>query len=350
MDVQPPLPPGSNCGELLGRIIARLKPLIDSKRITFRKDLFSAINDWSSKLVSNAPTSEEYAQFVRDVHDLLVKFDSHLRAMLLRVLRVSITSREHCLALIEEEVHWIVVVCLERAEEFMHERMQALKLMQKFLSCACDAFPPAFARSLVAIANHKDKNNDDNLRRVCLEVLRQLAVENPRCAVSVNGLTTLLETVLDPNFQDMAEPILVSFMYLLNDPKTRKVIRPNLDLHLVLAPFTDLDGEAAEREGRWKVRGCGSSRACVGAAVWLFGCGSGCCGCGCDCDCGRGCGCDCGRGCDCDCACGCGSSYLPQLFAVACGCSYGRLSLWLGPSCLRLIILTTSKLHTLCHT
>ena len=80
-----------------------------------------------------------------------------------------------------------------------------------------DAFPVAFARSLVAISNHKD----DNLRRICIETLRELSVENPRVVATVNGLTTLLDVVLEPSSQDMAEPILISLLYLLNDPKSR---------------------------------------------------------------------------------------------------------------------------------
>lgn len=40
----------------------------------------------------------------------------------------------------------------------------------------------------------------------------------------VNGLTTLLDIVLEPTSQDMAEPILVSLLFLLNDPKSRYLI------------------------------------------------------------------------------------------------------------------------------
>jgi Rapamycin-insensitive companion of mTOR, N-term len=80
-----------------------------------------------------------------------------------------------------------------------------------------DIFPVAFARSLVAISNHRD----DNLRRVCVETLRELSVENTRVVAVVNGLTTLLDIVLEPTSQDMAEPILVSLLFLLNDPKSR---------------------------------------------------------------------------------------------------------------------------------
>ena len=42
----------------------------------------------------------------------------------------------HCVSLVEEELHWVVVVCLERGEEYLVERMQALKLMKKFMAVA----------------------------------------------------------------------------------------------------------------------------------------------------------------------------------------------------------------------
>lgn len=46
-------------------------------------------------------------------------------------------------------------------------------------------------------------------------------MENPRVVAVVNGITTLLDIVLEPSSQDMAEPILVSLLFLLNDPKSR---------------------------------------------------------------------------------------------------------------------------------
>ena len=47
-----------------------------------------------------------------------------------------ILSKAHCMSLVDEELHWVVVVCLERGEEYLVERMQALKLIKKFMSIA----------------------------------------------------------------------------------------------------------------------------------------------------------------------------------------------------------------------
>ena len=36
----------------------------------------------------------------------------------------------------DEELHWVIVVSLERGEEYLVERMQALKIMKKFMVTA----------------------------------------------------------------------------------------------------------------------------------------------------------------------------------------------------------------------
>lgn len=47
-----------------------------------------------------------------------------------------LTILAHCISLVDEELHWIIVVCLERGEEYLVERMQALKLAKKFMTTA----------------------------------------------------------------------------------------------------------------------------------------------------------------------------------------------------------------------
>ena len=44
------------------------------------------------------------------------------------------------MSLVDEELHWVIVVCLERGEEYLVERMQALKLIKKFMSIAGQLF------------------------------------------------------------------------------------------------------------------------------------------------------------------------------------------------------------------
>ena len=89
----------NDCGEVLGEIIRKLGPLFE-KRSSFRREVLSAISEISIRIPANPPTPDEFAVFCVEIHDWLVKFDSPLRAMLLRVLRLSINSPGNFLFLI----------------------------------------------------------------------------------------------------------------------------------------------------------------------------------------------------------------------------------------------------------
>ncbi len=97
------------------------------------------------------------------------------------------------------------------------ERMQAFKLMEKVRIIAPHIYPLAFGRSLVAVTNFKE----DNFRKLCLEALRELSLANPKVVAAVNGYSSLLEGVLEPITQEMADSILLTVLYLLNDPQIR---------------------------------------------------------------------------------------------------------------------------------
>lgn len=81
----------NDCGEVLGEIIRKLSPLFE-KRHSFRREVLTAIAEISTKIPNNPPSADEFSVFCMEIHDWLVKFDSPLRAMLLRVLRLCMIS------------------------------------------------------------------------------------------------------------------------------------------------------------------------------------------------------------------------------------------------------------------
>ena len=89
--------------------------------------------------------------------------------------------------------------------------------MGKVLSIAPTLYPVSFARSLVAVANSKE----DSFRKICVETLRELSLANPKLIATVNGYSCLLEAVIDPITQELADNILLTVLYLLNDPNIR---------------------------------------------------------------------------------------------------------------------------------
>jgi hypothetical protein len=241
-------------------IITRLQATISNPGGTKLRDTLAAIH----KITPNSsakfePTIQDFQSFCNKIHDWLITGDSSTRAVLLRIIRMCMISEGHCKIIIKEEIHWIIVISLEttvalninnpnQTRDNVIERMQALKIVKRFLIVAKDTFPNAFLRSLVSCANAVD----DTLRRVCIESLREVAIILPDMVAAVNGLSSLLDAVLDQSTCDMAESILVTFLYLLNDQNTRKHIRPYLDFRYLLSPFTDFDTEKEKIAERWK--------------------------------------------------------------------------------------------------
>ncbi|CAK9856921.1 unnamed protein product [Sphagnum jensenii] len=181
------------------------------------RELLAVLNTESNDLAANPPNSADFATFLKKIHDLLVTAETTIKSAFLRVIRLSMSTKSHCESIVSEEIDWVIITSLERdSEQVILERMQALKLIKKFISIAPTAFPVSFARSLVAIANSKD----DNIRRVCIEILRELSVVNPEVVTKVNGFSCLLEAVLDPSTNDMGESIVLSLLYLMNSQST----------------------------------------------------------------------------------------------------------------------------------
>ena len=96
-----------------------------------------------------------------------------------------------------QHVQLFVVRSLEREQKLLAERVQALKLIRRIMEIDALQMPVSLVTSLVAVAGHKD----DNMRRLCLETLRELALCNLRIIAETNGVKVLVDAILEPTFQ-----------------------------------------------------------------------------------------------------------------------------------------------------
>ena len=155
--------------------------------------------------VTNHATLEDIKIFMKLIHDPLVRSNATMKPILLRVIRILLVTPSNCDVLIQSELHWIIVTSLEKENEFVLERMQAFKIIKTYLKISPLTFPMAFANSIVAIANAQD----DTLRRVCLETIRELSIANTEIANLSKGINCMLEAILDPSTFGMAESCLL---------------------------------------------------------------------------------------------------------------------------------------------
>ncbi len=62
-------------------------------------------------------------------------------------------------------------------------------------------------------------------------------LKNAQLVASCNGITVLLRAILDPSLTDIANSFVLTLLYILDHPSTRKYLRPSLDVRQLLAPF-----------------------------------------------------------------------------------------------------------------
>lgn len=220
----------SNMTSPLLEIINKLKATSEENNESYRVTL-NTVNSLSNSLEKLPTSIDDFKTFLSLAHNVSITGDSSKRSSILRAMRLTMQSEPYVKAVLAEDYHWIIVTSMERDNDYSMERMQAFKLMEKFRILAPHLYPVCFGRSLVAIANHKD----DNFRTLSLEALRELSIANAKLVAQVNGFACLLDAVIEPITQDMADNILLTILFLLNDPQTRKIVKPQADLRALVS-------------------------------------------------------------------------------------------------------------------
>jgi rapamycin-insensitive companion of mTOR len=180
-----------------------------------------SIFNLSTTLEKQLVDVEDFKLFLQAVHDYLVTANSPGRSTIFRVIRYCLTTLAHVQAVVDEQVHYIVVMSMEKESDYSMERIQALKIIDRSRRVCghTNVYPAIFARSLVSIANSKE----DNFRKIAVESLRELTLSNPTLVASVQGFPSLMDAIIDPVTQDIADSVMHTVLFLMNDPATRCV-------------------------------------------------------------------------------------------------------------------------------
>ena len=135
--------------------------------------------------------------------------------------------------------------CVERdvKQIFLMERFQALKLISYWIETNPQSVPRIFFQSLVAIAIHVP---DDQIKKPAIEILRKGSIFCTKLCAWSGGLRVLIGSIIDPVCADISESIVLTLLYLINDPRTRAYLRPYIDLSCLLSIFTESRGSEIE--------------------------------------------------------------------------------------------------------
>lgn len=167
---------------------------------------------------------------------------AEVRAAALRAIRYLLKDEVSVKSILRVNLPIFIVRSIDIVLENRTERIQALRLVRKFLSISPQLFPPAFTRSLVAIAQD-GLIEHDTLTRACWALLAELSIMCPTSSTrdtQNNAFNAIMDATLAGNQpHGMCESLIATLLYLLNWPSHRCLIRGELDLQIFVAPFTD---------------------------------------------------------------------------------------------------------------
>eukprot|EP01083_Nonionella_stella_P016720 46699_1 len=190
------------------------------------------------------------------LRSMLVDEDKSIRVQACRAMRYITCNIQILNDMVSLNIPIFMMICLERQDnKYLWERMQSLKWIRHLMDHFARAIPKCCIMSLIAIA----QNGKDEFRRICLDSLRELCITNPFIINKCNGFKVLIDSILNPQLNDISNSLVLTILYILDHPETRKYLRPNLDIQRLLAPFVHVNpyktdaltkDETAEREAR----------------------------------------------------------------------------------------------------
>ena len=143
--------------------------------------------------------------------------------------------------MIANNIPLLTTRCLERdaKQTFLMERFQALKLISHWVETDPNSVPRIFFQSLVAIATHTP---EDQIKKPVIEILRKGSIFCTNLCSWSGGLNVLIESIIDPSCAEISETVVLTLLYLINEPKTRAYLRCYVDLGFLLSIFTEISG------------------------------------------------------------------------------------------------------------
>ncbi|XP_069077437.1 rapamycin-insensitive companion of mTOR isoform X1 [Pleurodeles waltl] len=195
------------------------------------------------KLVCNVGHSEEklgftYEDIIICLRLALLNEAKEVRAAGLRALRYLIRDSSILQKMLRLKVDYLIARCIDIQQSNEVERTQALRLVRKMISVNASLFPSSIANSLIAVGND-GLQEGDRMVRACIAVVCELALLNPEIVALRGGLSTILKNVIDCQLSRINEALITTILHLLNHPKTRQYVRPDVELEQILAPYTD---------------------------------------------------------------------------------------------------------------
>lgn len=153
-----------------------------------------------------------------------------------RVMRYAFTDRKSLRIIRALHTDYLVILSLVKEGKASVEREQAMKFVRAFLDVkdGVEEIARAVVRIVVAVAEHAD----DRLKNIATLTLAEILVRKPSLLVDAGGMGVLADALGEGSYH-AAESVGASFIYLLDTPRRRRLLRSGRELEAPFAMFTD---------------------------------------------------------------------------------------------------------------
>ncbi|XP_034242434.1 rapamycin-insensitive companion of mTOR [Thrips palmi] len=224
--------PKENIQEIFNHVCQR-HGIVEGKRLGYLNAFVKLVSQPSINHTHLGYSKEELLCCLRAS---LIHEATQVRAAGLRAVRYLITDENDVRILIRLQIPSLIARSLDLALKNDLERIQAMRIMRRFLAISPSNFPVSLLRCLISLANGATEANDRMLR-ASLAVLSEICVLNPFLFIKCGGITSLVRNILDCGLPKVSESLVGCLLYLLDRPETRAAAR--IDLQCFAEPYCD---------------------------------------------------------------------------------------------------------------
>eukprot|EP01135_Chromosphaera_perkinsii_P011707 Nk52_evm30s2474 gene=Nk52_evmTU30s2474 len=198
-----------------------------------------------------------------------------IRAAAIRTVRLLLENEEDVAKMNDSLIPLFVSRSFERGgSDVEKERLEAIKCIAAVIELTQGkGVPQIFIMSLCVVA----EAFNDMMCCVCVELLCELLLLNPKAAVLGGAVKVMVKVMLFHHLSDMGKYVLSVLLCIMNYEEARKYLRPEMDIEMLLSPFTDAVSEDQLRENDSVMVKLQNSKAVIlqllrswGGALYLF--------------------------------------------------------------------------------
>lgn len=178
------------------------------------------------------------------LRNFLANKERDIRTTSLKIYRYIAVSQQAFIVLKQSHIEHFLIRSFE-VEGKNQERIEACKLIRRWLEISPSTFPKSICNSLIALS----EVDNDEFKDFGLEALRLLSSSNLLLVAWSGGLKVLVNSILDIRCsQALSENIIFTLSYLLNESHTRKYLKNGKEVTRILAVFTEQESGLKENE------------------------------------------------------------------------------------------------------